>query len=61
MSNDRLVAEFFFTQRIHVENAICLVLSITIGAEIKMIETLQVDTPLYLVEHQSHGVRRMNW
>lgn len=42
-----LVVEFSFLQRIQAGNAICSVLPILIGVEIKMIESLQMDTSLY--------------
>lgn len=55
-----LDAEVSFPQWTRVENAIYSILLIPIGAEIKMIENLQLDTSLCSEKHQSLGVRKMN-
>lgn len=60
MSKVMLAAEFSFLQQIQEENAICLILRISIKAKIKMIESLQLDKSLCSIEHQSNGVQRKN-
>lgn len=60
MSKDLIAAKFSFPQWTRGENETYLVLSISIGVKIKLIESLHIDTSLYLMEHQSHGVQNRN-
>jgi hypothetical protein len=48
--------KILFPLQVCAENAICSILLIPIGAEIKLIKSLQLYISLCSVKHQSHGV-----